>query len=163
MSVQERYWKELMQLKFQQFYFDEYLCESYKTNNTINIITAIASSSSIAAWAIWNTLGYIWSLIIALSQLINAIKIYLPFNMRVKALTSACSDTNDLFLKAEYNWYKVSNGDLSSNEINELHYQIKRDNQGIIKKYNIHLYIPENHKLKAIADANTTKYFEENF
>ena len=163
MNVQERYWKELMQLKFQQFYFDEYLNESYKINNIINIITAIASSSSIAGWAIWNRLGYMWSIIIALSQLISAIKIYLPFSTRIKALTSACSDTNDLFLKAEYYWYRVANGELTSSKINDLNYQFKRDNQAINNKYNLQTYLPFNEKFKNIADTNVNEYFANNY
>lgn len=110
MELQERYWKELVQLKFENFYLDEYLNHSYKLDNTINIITAISSSGSIAGWAIWNDLMIVWSIIIAVSQVINAIKPYLPFSKRLKTITSMNADVSALFNKAEYNWFKVANG-----------------------------------------------------
>ncbi len=161
MELQERYWKELVQLKFENFYLDEYLDHSYKLNNTINIITAISSSGSIAGWAIWNNLMIVWSVIIAASQVINAIKPYLPFSKRLKVITSMNSDISALFNKAEYNWFKVANGYLTLQEINELQYELKKERQKIDEKYYTNLYLPDKRKLKEKADISVDIYFKK--
>lgn len=75
--IQKKYWNELSQLKFELYYLGEYIAHSEKCDNSINIITAITSSSSIAAWALWDSWKFVWSFIIALSQVINAVKIHL--------------------------------------------------------------------------------------
>ena len=60
-----RYHADLMSLKVKQFRF-------YDT--ALNVILAIASSGSIASWAIWDEYAIYWGGFIALSQLITAIK-----------------------------------------------------------------------------------------
>ncbi len=42
--------------------------------------------SSIAAWEIWQEYQMVWAVIIALSQVITAIKPFLPFRQRLKPI-----------------------------------------------------------------------------
>lgn len=58
----------MVQIKAWIFYLDLYGEDSYKWEKRINIFSAIAASTSIAAWAIWQQLSFVWSLIIAISQ-----------------------------------------------------------------------------------------------
>lgn len=51
--MQEKYWYYMVQVKSSIFYLDIYAERSYKWDRRINAYGAIASSSSIAAWAIW--------------------------------------------------------------------------------------------------------------
>ena len=76
MDVQKMYWDDLVQLRFQLLYIETYSDASYKKDNAINIILAIASSSSIGAWVIWKEAAIVWGAIIAISQVINAVKDY---------------------------------------------------------------------------------------
>ena len=50
--MQQKYWKYMVQIKAWIFYLDVYTEDSYRWDKIINIVVAIASSSSIAAWAI---------------------------------------------------------------------------------------------------------------
>ena len=71
--MQEKYWYYMVQVKSSIFYLDIYAERSYKWDRRINAYGAIASSSSIAAWAIWKDFSYIWAVIIAISQVLFSI------------------------------------------------------------------------------------------
>ena len=118
--MQEKYWRYMVQIKAWIFYLDLYEESSYKWNRRINVFSAVVSSTSIAAWAIWQQFSLLWSIIIAISQVLNAIKVYWPYNIRLKLIASFMEDLKYLYNKMEYNWLKVSNGELTEEEINDL-------------------------------------------
>lgn len=78
--MQEKYWKYMVQIKAWIFYLDVYTEDSYRWDRIINIVVAIASSTSIAAWAIWQKYSFVWSIIIAISQVLTTIKGFLPYS-----------------------------------------------------------------------------------
>ena len=71
-----------MQLRASVYYLQAYQIHSEKWDNRIQIFLAITSSSSIGGWVIWNEYGIIWGSLIAVSQVINAIKRFLPLKSK---------------------------------------------------------------------------------
>ena len=132
--MQEKYWKYMVQIKAWIFYLDVYTEDSYRWDRIINIVVAIASSTSIAAWAIWKKYSFVWSIIIAISQVLTTIKGFLPYSKRLKMLVPFMEDLKFLYNKIEYNWFKVASGDLSEDEINELLYSFKDEFANIENK-----------------------------
>ena len=161
--MQEKYWRYMVQIKAWIFYLDLYAEDSYKWDKRINIFGAIASSTSIAAWTIWSQLSYVWSVIIAVSQVLTAIKSFMPYSRRLKILVPFMEDLKFLYNKIEYNWFKVASGELSEDEINELLYAFKDDFASIENKNLKEGTLLENNKFKTIADKKTDVYFENNF
>ena len=68
---------------------------------------------------------------------------------------------NCLFIKAEYSWFKVANGDLTIEEIHELQFGIKEEKQKINKKHLLNNHLPKKDKLEQKADISVEEYFEE--
>lgn len=132
---QERYWKEFYQMNVHVNYLDIYLEKSEFFNKTISIFLAFTSSSSICSWAIWNEYGFIWGLIIALSQLINVIKHFLPYQNRLKFLPKIIRDLEDLLITCEEKWFDVAEGKLTEEEINKLQFEIKRKKNNSLHKH----------------------------
>lgn len=161
--MQEKYWKYMVQIKAWIFYLDLYEENSYKWERRINIFSAVASSTSIAAWALWQQMSYIWSLIIAISQVLNAIKGFMPYNRRLKTIIPFMEDLKFLYNKIEYNWFKVSDGDLTEEEINELLYAFKNEYTNIENKNLKEETLLENQKIKKLADCKVETYFQNNF
>lgn len=61
------------------------LFEKYQHGDRfVNVLLDIASSGSIAAWAVWKSAPMVWGGIIAGSQLVTAIKPYFPYFKYVK-------------------------------------------------------------------------------
>lgn len=161
--MQERYWKYMVQLKAWIFYVDEYINVSYKWDRRINVFVAITSSSSIAAWAIWNRYSFLWALLIAISQVIVAIKPHLPFSKRIEILSRVSALLQTLFNKADYQWYKISNGDLSESEINDILFDLRRQYLETVEKELSTISLPEKEVLKKIADLKVESFFQNGY
>lgn len=157
---QRRYWKELVALRTHTDYLHLYQLEAQAWDNRVNIFLAITSNTSIAAWAVWGRIPLLWATLIGLSQLVTAVKGYLPYQRRIKQLAEVNSDLERLYLFAESRWYSVSEGELDNAEINELIAEIKRRK---LKTVDEHLRItplPPNEALLSKAEDEATKYFE---
>lgn len=161
--MQEKYWKYMVQIKAWIFYLDLYAEDSYKWDKWINVFGAIASSTSIAAWAIWQQLSFVWSAIIAISQVLTAIKGFFPYSKRLKILVPFMEDLKFLYNKIEYNWFKVASGELTEEEINDLLYVFKDEFTNIENKNLKEETLLENDDFKKAADEKTDLYFKKNF
>jgi hypothetical protein len=161
--MQEKYWNYMVQVKSSVYYLDIYAEQSYKWDRRINVYSAIASSSSIAAWAIWKDWSYVWAIIIAISQVMTAIKVYFPFSARLKLLRPFLEEMKVLYIRMEYDWYKVAEGELTENEINSLLFSYKKEYFDIEGKYLKEEVLLENSKYMSEADHKTNQYFQNNF
>ena len=112
MNYQSLYWDTLVQLRANVYYLQAYQIHLEKWDNRIQIFLAITSSSSIGGWVIWNEYGIIWGALIAASQVINAIKRFLPFQKRAKQTGSLNTEVEKLALDAESQWFSVFEGNL---------------------------------------------------
>ena len=157
---QNQYWKEIYQLKVHANYISLYLEESELYNRAINTFLAVSSSSSICGWAIWQEYDYIWAFIIALSQLLTAIKLYLPYKSRMKPLSGLLHEFEQLMIQTESKWYDVSEGKLTNKEIHELRFRVRSQKTKSLKKYFPSGTLPENKKLFSVAKTNANIYFK---
>lgn len=104
--AQERFWKELYQLKVHINYVEAHVHEAEKYDRSLKIFMAVTSSASIGAWVVWKDLSFLWASIIALSQVIAAISPHLPFKERLKTYSSMLHELEELFIQAESKWYE---------------------------------------------------------
>lgn len=173
MDVQQRYWQEFLDLKRDAYYTEFYHDVTERTERIINVITAAASSSAVAGWVIWRetinvfgvniNLSLFWMVIIMASQVINAVKEYLPYKTRLSSLSTMANELNSLALVMESDWYKVSRGLLTEQEINDLHMEIKRKKLQATTKSFPDTSLPENKRLLARADTATISYVQTYF
>lgn len=157
--VQEQYWKELYQLKTHIGFIELQLERAESIDRALKIILAIASSSSIGAWVIWNHLSWIWAGVIAFSQVVSAINPYLPYKNRIKAYSSLLHELEELMIQAEFKWHAVAEGKLTATEINKARFEIRATKQRSLKKY-INTTIPTDSKLHDKAEASATEYLK---
>ena len=159
--MQKKYWSYLVQIKAWIYYLDIYVEKSFQWDRRIKVF--VASSSSIAAWTIWKEWSYIWGVIIAVSQVLTAIKDYFPFGRRLKILKPFIDELKILYIKIEYDWFKVAEGEVTEKEINQLLFDYKKQFSEIESKYLNEEILIENLEYRNLADQKVTKYFENNF
>lgn len=167
-GVQWRYWQEFLDLKRDALYIQLYYGKTEKIDRYIRSISAIASSSAIAGWVIWREsvtvcgmvveLSLIWAIIVMASHVLTAVKEYLPYNKRLNALSVASNDLGSLTISMESNWFNVSGGMLTEEEINELHMKIKQQKYGMTVKSFGNISLPHNSKFVERADLATKEY-----
>ena len=161
--MQKKYWSYLVQIKAWIYYLDIYVEKSFQWDRRIKVFGAVASSSSIAAWTIWKEWSYICGVIIAVSQVLTAIKDYFPFGRRLKILKPFIDELKILYIKIEYDWFKVAEGEVTEKEINQLLFDYKKQFSEIESKYLNEEILIENLEYRNLADQKVTKYFENNF
>lgn len=161
--MQEKYWNYMVQTKASILYLDIYAEKSYKYDRNINICSAIASSWSIGAWAVWEELSFLWGMIIAISQVITAIKEFFPFERRLKLLKPFIEDMKMIYIRMEHDWFRVAEGELTEREINELLFLYKKDVTAIESKYSKEEILVENPEYLEEADNRCDIYFKNNF
>ncbi|MDD5065219.1 MAG: hypothetical protein PHQ35_10745 [Phycisphaerae bacterium] len=132
---QDRYWKEFFQLRVHVDYLELYMEQSEFIDKTINIFLGITSSSSICGWVIWQKYSFVWAVIIAISQLVGAIKQFLPYQTRLKAVSGILRDFEELLIIAEMKWFDVSEGNLTEEEINKLQFDIRSKKTKALRKH----------------------------
>ena len=132
---QARYWKELTQLRAHIEYLQLYSSRAEQFDNRLSIILAVTSSGSIAGWAIWSQAPFVWGMLIALSQLINAVRPYLPYQKQKAALEGVVPSLEGLFLRAESDWFQVASGDVPNPQINDLLTKLKQQKLDLVQKH----------------------------
>ncbi len=155
--VQEQYWKELHQLKTHIGFIELQLEKAEGIDRVLKITLAIASSSSIGAWVIWNQFSWVWAGIIAFSQVVSAVNPYLPYRSRIKAYSSLLHELEELMVQAEFKWHSIAEGELTASEINKARFNIRASKIKALKKH-IQTTIPSDGKLHEKAEESATQY-----
>jgi len=158
--MQETYWNLFCYLKIRTIHNYYYNIETEKIDRYLRIFLAITSSASIAAWTIWKEFSQIWGGIIALSQLLNAIKDYLPYQNRMRKLSSFSSELNTLLLLCERKWYDVASGNMTEREIHQAFMDMKESLQKSEEKHFSESPLPINDKIFEKAELEAATYFK---
>ena len=125
-EYQRRFWQEIVQLRIHIYYLLRYQVAAEKSERRLNMFLAFTSNGSIASWAIWREWSLLWAIIIALSQLLNAIRPYLPYQHRIRAIAAMTREFEELALYAEHKWYAVSEGHLTDEQIHDETIELRR-------------------------------------
>lgn len=112
-QIQEQVKSELKDCRFHADCLALKVKEYRKYDKWLNIFLAITSSGSIASWAIWRDLAWLWGAIIALSQLVTALKPIFPFSKHVHSLNMRCYKQEALFLELDNLWFSLIDGSIS--------------------------------------------------
>lgn len=161
--MQERFWRLLIQFKADSFYTAQYVARSERWDNGLNIFSALVASGSVSAWAVWQKLDWVWAALVAASQVLTVVKQYLPFKKRISPLRAVSFLYDDIFLKAESNWYAVSKGSLTEKEINDLIFSLKTEHSKAWKKSVGNLTIPISKSVQESSDLLTADYFTQTY
>lgn len=140
-------------------YLGFYLERNQKIDRSVKIFLAIASNSSIALWAVWQKYPMFWAGIIACSQLISAVKEFLPYQKRTKMIAGLYADLQDAFLHAEKNWFSIAEGDYSEQQIHEAWIDLKKRKNSFLKKHFGTEVLPQNNKFLKKAEEEQVQYF----
>ena len=161
--MQKQYWNLMVQTKSSTFYLDIYAESIYKRERNINIFCAVASSASIAAWAIWTNLAYVWGFIIAISQVITVVKDFFPYAKQLKVLKQYVEEMKNVYINIERDWFRVAEGELTEREVNNLLFNYKTKVAELESKYMGENILLESLGYAKEADKRCDDYFEKNY
>jgi len=126
MTLTDKIWAMFCNMKFKGFIFGLLVMKYQKLDRNVNIFLALASSGSIAAWAVWKDYPFLWSSIIAFSQVIMAIKPFFPYHKVTKELNSRCLKMELLNIEYERLWNKIQRGKLTDDNIEQYYFDFNK-------------------------------------
>jgi len=113
------YWAKMLDLKVAAGYVELYRDSLRKWVAGISTVRAIASCSSIAAWAIWSHYAFLWGAIIACSQVLDALRDVFPIAKRHKAASMYAIALDRLFIDAQLEWEDILAGKYTNEQISK--------------------------------------------
>lgn len=114
---QRQYWAEMVQLKAASLYIRYYRDYLGRWVTGVATVRAVASSVSIAGWAVWHNLGFVWASVIAASQIADALKDVFPFAKQHKAAGELATILENLFIDAQLEWDNIFSGKYTNEQI----------------------------------------------
>jgi len=161
--MQERYWRKLTDKRYRLIYISEYYNQCVWVQRLINVILAITSSGAVAAWAVWQEFPVVWAGVIAVSQVITAVKPLLPYEKRIATIYDMINQLTGICNEIEAKWYYVANGSLSEEDINDLSYKFEKKWSDVETKNLQGDSIPADGRLAHIANEKKEDYFKNDF
>lgn len=158
--IQLHIWKQLYRMKTHAVYLELLLAKTETIDRGIKIFLALVSTGSIASWAVWKDAQFLWGFLIAASQVLNAIRPYLPYKERMKALSALARELDELAIHTEIKWLEVAAGELTDKEMRKLHADMLTKASSAAQKHFPNNSIPNNPALMQLAEATATKYLE---
>lgn len=102
-----------------------------KIDRWLNIVLALASSGSIAVWAIWKKIPYVWGAIIALSQVIQTVKPYFPYSRYIRELNEKNKKLQAVNLRFEMLFYEIDYGMANAEELSTKYFALRKEAEEI--------------------------------
>jgi len=114
------YWKSMTHWKHELLCIEEMYRRTVMMMRIFKLVVAMSTCASVAAWAIWERFPFAWSAIVIAGQVASLIMDVTPYHERQFELSAVASELSRLYQKVERNWFKIANGKISPDDINEL-------------------------------------------
>jgi hypothetical protein len=161
--ARELYWRQLAQLKADSIYMRLYRDNRARWVSGLGILKAVASSGSIALWAIWREYAFVWASIIAASQVADALKDVFPFTRQHKAASEHMLALDRLLIDAELEWTTVFSGNYPDDEVlNRRRALMMLEHEAIRKNFPDGLP-RQNEVLREMAEREAAHYLSETY
>ncbi len=160
--MRERVWNNLADIKFKSIYLNKVSNRAYHWGNAYSIFLAVASASSVAAWAVWEKYPALWAAIVAISQILHIIKPYMYFIKNDKEFIEMSLLFEGIYLSYEKLWYELQKEDFNSDEAENTFYENRQKELDISKNHK-HVVCPNIASLISKADAETNNFLQAHF
>lgn len=159
---QQQYWEEMVRLKAASLYIRYYRDYLGRLVTAVATVRGVASSASIAGWAIWQSHSFMWASIIAASQVTDAVKDVFPITKQHKAAGDLAAVLENLFIDAQLEWDNIFSGKYTNDQIStRLHKLRGLMPQAEHRNFPTGLAIRPN--LQTLAKDDATAYFRETY
>jgi hypothetical protein len=155
---QKQYWAEMVKLKASSLYIRYYRDSLGRKVTKIAAVRAVASSVSIGGWALWQRFAWFWGLIIATSQVADALKDVFPFAKTHKAANELTVALDRFFIDAQLEWDNIFSGKYTNEEISTRLHKL-RTLQPQAEQHNFPDGLAEQPDLKSRARQDAVEYF----
>jgi len=160
--MQDRMWNYLANVKFKALYTVYASRRAYNFGNYYSLFLAVASASSVSAWAFWDRYPLVWAFIIGVAQVLHIAKPYIPFVKGDRELMEISLQYELLYLSYEKLWFDSAKESSNGDSIEKRFYACRDKEHDINTRFK-HIMCPEINSLINRADTETDQYLQTNF
>lgn len=162
--MREQYWQMYVEIKYRACYYKYFVIKFSFLNKCISGFLALTSVSSVAAWGLWNRFPLIWSSLICISQLIQALLPKLPYNDQIVSAKFMLAALDPLLLSIDYDWM---DSEYITTYSDELYFNLIKKYQSQYSDLALQFfsgdYLPEMKCLETKAQAECQNYFKNKY
>ncbi len=114
--MRSKIWYSLVHTKTNEYYTSKVTRYYQWSEWFLNSFLVIATSSGIAAWIIWDSLEFVWIIIIGLSQILTLLKPFLLFPKYVQTYNEKNVLLQQLCWDLEKLWYNFEKNNINEDE-----------------------------------------------
>lgn len=131
--LRERTWKNFINMKYKGYVVNLLYSKYQRWDRTINVFLAFVSCGSIATWAVWKEYPMFWAALIAISQVVNAVKPLFPYNKYVKEFGEKSLQLDSLNIDFERLFNQLQTDTISDLEADEKYYAIQKEFNNLLR------------------------------
>ena len=162
--MREQYWAMYSDLKHRSFYYSRFLRFFTAINWSISGFLTLTSVSSIAIWTLWGEFPLIWSSLICISQVIQALWPKLPYNDLIVATKLMISSLDKLLLSIDKDWMESEYvRDFSKHEYLDSITKYQTSYHELISQYFSGTFLPDLKHLHKKAEEDCRNYFNHKY
>lgn len=155
--MRDKYWSMYEEIVDSYYYYWHYRARAVRLSNLINCISCIASVTSISSWLIWNSVPWLWAIILAAAQMINAIRHLFPFSRQITSTGMLIPEVKLLLNEVDHEWDIID--DLPESEINDRVLRKRNEFALLENKYIGDAYFPRRSRCEKKAINDRRAYF----
>lgn len=142
--MRNKIWVSLVNYYSKASIMDNMVTRYQKYDKRVNMILAITSSGFIAAWSIWNFIPKIWATIVAIAQVIQTIKPYVPYSKYIRTLNEKSKSLHEINQKFERLFYDYDNTNIKEDVSASRYFELKKKAENLCFFEDDMDFIPKN-------------------
>lgn len=131
-TLKKRIFSTLLDTKYKYFTLGLLSEKYFKYDRRINIFLTLASSGSIAAWAVWDKFTWIWGFVIVISQIVNLIKPYFQYSKYSKEFSQKYILLQSIVNQYEKFYFRIQYDRITEDQAFEDFFELKQEIENII-------------------------------
>lgn len=165
--MRDKYWAMYTELKHKERYYWHYQIHVKRLNAAISAFCIIVSASSIAGWGIWSQIPLLWGVILAIAQIIQAVKPLFPFNQQISSLNFLLPTLTKCMIEIDREWDEVnllnSEDENFSANVSQMIHNRYDEFYSLTSQYIGNTYFPLNNHCDKNAEKDCINYFSHNY
>jgi hypothetical protein len=157
-GAQKAYWQQLVTCKVVSCYVRHYRDRQARWIDITGIFKAVITSGTIGAWAVWKDYAFVWGVLLAAAQVLDAIKEYIPQTKGRRLASEFLQAMESLIIDARFEWFSVSNDEYDAAEIMDRWRKLAKLMTELEAKY-FPDGIPADGKRQKLAEKEAKAYF----
>lgn len=125
-SIRDKIWYFLIDSKTNEKLSGLIVKKYQKMELWSNIFLALATSSSVAAWAFWDKYPSLWILIIGISQVLLITKPYFLFPKYIKVFNEKSIHWQHMSVQLEQLWHELNEKYINDKDASKLYFELKQ-------------------------------------